>query len=91
MDDLDDIRRRIDDLDSQMAALFERRMLECRRVARLKKLGSLPIEDAAREEQLLERNSARVADRRIRAYCTRFWRSVIELSKEYQHSLIGGE
>ncbi len=90
MDSLDDIRRRIDEIDSALAVLFERRMAECRRVAGIKKREGLPLSDSAREE-VIERNVALVENATIREYYTDFARKLIELSKSYQQRLLDDE
>ncbi len=91
MDSLDDIRRRIDEIDSALAVLFERRMAECRRVAGIKKREGLPLSDSAREEEVIERNVALVENATIREYYTDFARKLIELSKSYQQRLLDEE
>ncbi len=91
MDSLDDIRRRIDEIDSSLAKLFERRMSESRRVAGVKRREGLPPEDSAREEEVVRKNAALIENAAIREYYIRFERNLIELSKEYQQRLLEGE
>ncbi len=91
MDSLDDIRRRIDGIDSALAELFERRMAECRRVAGVKRREGLPLSDSAREEEVIERNAALIVNSTIREYYPGFARKLIELSKAYQQRLLEAE
>lgn len=91
MDSLDDIRRRIDEIDSGLARLFERRMAESRRVAGVKRREGLPLEDSAREEEVVRRNAALIENAAIKEYYISFERYLIELSKAYQQRLLEGE
>ena len=53
--DLQEIRNKIDDIDSQMILLFSRRMRLVSEVAAYKKEKGLPILDQGREDAILER------------------------------------
>ena len=58
MTELEQARKIINSTDEEMARLFQQRMDAVRMVANHKKQHGLPIEDPAREEQLIERNSS---------------------------------
>ena len=53
MDALEQARAEIDAVDTQLAALFERRMAAVLQVAEYKRAHGLPIYDAARETAVL--------------------------------------
>ena len=55
MDALEQARAEIDAVDTQLAALFERRMAAVLQVVEYKRAHGLPIYDAARETAVLER------------------------------------
>ena len=55
MDALEQARAEIDEVDAQLAALFERRMAAVLQVAEYKRAHGLPIFDAAREAAVLEK------------------------------------
>ena len=55
MDALEQARAEIDAVDTQLAALFERRMAAVLQVAEYKRAHGLPIFDAAREAAVLEK------------------------------------
>ena len=55
MDALEQARAEIDEVDAQLAALFERRMAAVLLVAEYKRAHGLPIFDAAREAAVLEK------------------------------------
>ena len=58
MDALEQARAEIDEVDAQLAALFERRMAAVLQVAEYKRVHGLPIFDAAREAAVLEKAAA---------------------------------
>ena len=57
MTKLEKARQIINDVDRQMAALFEQRMDAAKMVADYKKEHGLKIDDFAREEQIIEKNT----------------------------------
>ena len=80
----------INDIDKEMAALFERRMLAARDIAEYKKERGLQIYDGTREQAVIERNSSYITDDEIRSYFVRFMRDVMAVSKQYQEHVISG-
>lgn len=91
MTDLDKARRMINDVDQEMARLFERRMDAVRLVAEYKKEQGLPVEDTDREEMILRENAELIANEDYRSYYVSFLRNTIELSKSMQHRLLDDE
>ena len=90
MQDLETIRKEIDTIDAQMAALFEDRMELSRQICEFKMEHALAVSDPAREEQLIQRNAARISDRGIREYYVNFEKSVLRLSRSWQNRLMNG-
>lgn len=90
MTDLDKARSIIDETDREMAALFVRRMNAVKLVAEYKKNNGLPITNAAREEEVIEKNSARIEDAVYRSYYASFIRHTMALSKDLQRRLLQG-
>jgi len=88
MNQLEAARERIDELDRQLAALFEERMEQVAQVADYKRAHGLPVLDSAREQHataaLLEQVSPDMAP-----YVERMHRATVELSREYQRALLG--
>ena len=62
MDKLQDARKQINEIDKEMASLFERRMLAAKEIAEYKKERGLQIYDAAREKAVIEKNAAYIKD-----------------------------
>ncbi|MBE6704477.1 MAG: chorismate mutase [Ruminococcaceae bacterium] len=87
---LENARERINRIDAEMAKLFTERMEAAKDVAIYKKENGMPIFDASREAQVIERNSARVEDDRLRSFYVEFLKYNMNLSKEYQRQLLGG-
>lgn len=83
---LTDIRRDIDEIDGQIAGLFEKRMELVREIARVKRAHGLPVEDKAREEEIIAINSLRIADPQTREQYIRLEKTLIEISKSLQEA-----
>lgn len=90
MDNLQDARQKINEIDREMAALFESRMQAAKVIAEYKKERGLPIFDAAREQAVIEKNSAYIRDYDIRSYYVRFLQDEMAVSKQYQEHIISG-
>lgn len=90
MDSLDEIRKRISSIDAEMAALFEKRMTESRKVAEYKIANGLSVTDLKRETELIERNSMLISDDALKEYYVSFLQNLMDLSKEYQNRLMNG-
>ncbi len=90
MTKLDDARQIINEVDKQIAELFERRMYAAKMVAEYKQERGLPIFDGAREKQVIEKNSAYIKDENLRSYYINFQQHMMDVSKAYQHRLMEG-
>ena len=90
MDLLQQARETINDIDAQMAALFEQRMRAVQAVAEYKKEHGLPILDAAREEAVLRRGALRVEDSVLQEYYIDFMKNTMAVSRRYQQRLLTG-
>lgn len=90
MDKLQDARLQINEIDKEMAALFERRMQAARVIAEYKKERGLQIYDAKREQAVIEKNSAYINDSDIRSFYVKFLQDEMAVSKQYQEHIISG-
>ena len=86
-DPLRENRAIIDRADAEMARLFAQRMAAVREIARYKRDQGLPILDAGREQEVLERNLAHIQDEALRGYYLRFLKSTMAVSRAYQRQL----
>ena len=84
MDNLESLRKEMDAVDAQMAALFERRMQLSREIAVFKAAHGLGAVDPSREEEIIRQGSAVVGDPDVRAFYVRFQKNVLALSREWQ-------
>lgn len=90
MTELEKARLAINNVDKQMAELFEQRMDAARIVAQYKKENGLKIDDFAREEEVISNNTALINDEDYKSYYINFLRETINLSKLLQHRLLEG-
>ena len=90
MDNLEEIRNRVDGVDAQMASLFEQRMELVREIVAYKTAHGLAIVDPSREQEIIRRNASRVSDRDIREYYVNFQREVMHISRDWQRRLSKG-
>jgi len=87
---LDKARKEINEIDAEMAKLFVRRMRAAEEVAEYKKERGLAIYDAAREDEVIKRNSQMVDDELLREYYVNFLQNNMAVSRAYQSRLIEG-
>ncbi len=90
MDKLQQARADINEIDREMAKLFERRMAAAKAVAEYKKSHGLKIYDAAREDEVIRRNSKHIDSEELREYYVSFLKSNMAVSRQYQDRLMEG-
>ena len=89
MDDLTRYRAEIDEIDAQMILLFERRMDIVRQVALYKKTRGMPVFQAGREQEVLDKAAARLANKDYADEAKRFMNVVMAISRAAQRRDIG--
>lgn len=90
MDRLEKARDEINRIDTEMARLFERRLLAAREVAAYKKEHGLPILDATREAAVIARGASFIEDESLKEYYVTFQKGVMAVSRSYQSLLLEG-
>ncbi len=90
MNELDKARKQINEIDKKMAELFEERMNAVSIVADYKIKHALPLYDAARETDLINKNLLYIKDENIKDYYVNFLKSTMDISKKYQSRLMNG-
>ncbi|MBO5212743.1 MAG: chorismate mutase [Clostridia bacterium] len=90
MNDLEQARKIINEVDSEMAKLFEKRMEAAQLVAKYKKENALSILDEAREKELILKNSEMIDSSEIKEYYIQFLKNTMSLSRAYQSRLNEG-
>ena len=90
MSTLDEARIKIEEIDKEMARLFEERMACAKSIAGYKMEHGLPILDESREKALLSRNVEYMESDELRPYYTSYLQAVMDVSKRYQKRLSEG-
>ena len=84
MNSLDEARLKINEIDKEMARLFEERMKAVLEVLKYKKEHNLPVFDEKRELELVERNIGLLQDKSLEEYYLIFFKALLESSKKFQ-------
>ena len=87
--DLQDYRKQIDQIDSQLVDLFARRMEVAAGIARYKKENGLRVLDASREQAKLQQVMG-MAPAGMEDYTAQLYAKLFELSRSYQEKLLCG-
>ncbi len=90
MKDINETREKINVIDKEMTKLFCERMNLCKDIAEFKKANSMPVHDASREEAVINNNLKLVEDENLKPYYINYIKSFLNISKEYQRSLLTG-
>lgn len=88
MRDLMTLRGELDELDTQLLQLFEKRMSLCREVAAYKIAQGLPVLDSSREEQVLDTRAARAEDTQLAPAVRELFQCLMRLSREEQQRMM---
>jgi len=86
--DAQDYRKEIDRIDEQLVRLFSERMAISAEIAGYKKANALPVMDQRREREKMASVIEQSPDE-IRDYTPLLYSTIFELSRSYQHRLIG--
>ena len=80
-------RQKIDEIDAQIAQLFEKRFETVRDVIAYKIENRLPILNSEREKEITEKNVARISDEDVKPYFEAWFKDLLALSKEFQRQI----
>lgn len=87
MNKLEQARKIINEVDSEMAKLFEKRMDAVKAVIEYKLENSMEIYDASREEEVIERNLKNIQNEEYKDYYREYIINMMKLSKQYQQKI----
>lgn len=87
---LEEARETINEIDREMAVLFERRMDAVKKVADHKIRHGLQVLDPEREKLVIECNSALIDNDEYRSYYISFMNETMAISRKFQHRLMEG-
>ena len=90
MSSLNDERKKINEIDKEMAKLFEMRMRAVEKIAEYKRSAGLPIFDAEREEEIVRERAKLIEDDELRTFYVNFLKNNMAVSRRYQEKLLSG-
>ena len=88
MDELERLRKEIDEIDAGIVRLFERRMAVTEQVGRYKQKNGLPVLDNRRQQEVLESKAALPEDPSLRADVVMLYETIMGLSRRQQRGIV---
>lgn len=88
--DINELREEINRIDSELTALFNKRMHVSLGVAQYKIENNMPVLDKTRERAVLDKVAA-ASEPEIQNYTRILYQDILSLSRTYQHSIINGK
>ena len=86
MERLEELRHQIDEIDTEMIELFQKRMETVEQIAECKRQIQMNTSDPNRESRIIEAHLKEVKEK-WKPYYERFQQELFALSKEYQDEL----
>lgn len=86
--ELDELREDINEVDEEMARLFQKRMETVHSIAAFKREHGLSIFDGSRESDVIARNRKYISDPEIEPHYVDFLNNVMAISRKYQERII---
>ncbi len=91
MNKLEQARAVINEIDKEMAALFEKRMKAVEDVIIYKIENNIPVFDGSRERQVIEKNSAYITEEKYIESYKKFIQMMMDISKDHQNKIINNK
>lgn len=91
MKELQETRQELDQVDREIVALFEKRMLLCREVAQYKIAHGMPVLDRSREELVLQSRSEMLEDPYWTQSVRALFEGIMALSRAEQEKLLAAQ
>lgn len=88
MSELEQYRQGIDAIDQDLTRLFEARIKTVLKVGEYKKEHNLPVLDASREQEVIAKNVNRLEDKQFEEELTKFFQSMMDITKETQTKMM---
>lgn len=88
MTDLTELRNQIDAIDNQLRSLFVERLQLVKRIAAYKMEHDLPVYDASREAQIIERSLEAIEDEAIKDKYREVLETIMKTSKDLQKEIV---
>jgi len=90
VNNLDEARKIINEVDAEMAELFVKRMRCAETIFKYKKEHGLPILDKKREEAVIEKNASLIDDDVLKQYYIDYIKNMMQISRSYQYRMQKG-
>lgn len=84
IENLDDLRKRIDSVDERIAELFRERLQICGEISAYKRLHAVPIENSAREKEIIAAHCGKHPE--FEWETAALFRALFDISKSFQRS-----
>ncbi len=84
---LDQLRDKIDDIDTQITELFKQRMETALEVAKYKKENNIPVLNDRREKEVLHKVSDQIG-KPLDGYARQVFETLFDVSKSYQNEYL---
>lgn len=91
MNDLENNRLKINEIDKKIAELFEQRMYAASQIALYKKENNIPVFDSSREQEILKNEVEYIKNEELKEYYLTFIQDLMNISKEYQKKILKSE
>lgn len=88
MADIEDYRKKIDEIDKEITKLFEERMDTVIKVSEYKKENNLPVFNAKRETEVIKKNIGYLKNKDYTDSISKFFNSLMDISKELENKQI---
>lgn len=88
MSELDVLRDGIDEVDRQIVTLFERRMAITKRVGEYKQSAGIPVLDAGREREVIDKKIACLQNPELKTDITLLYETIMGISRRQQRRLV---
>lgn len=84
---MEQLRRKIDEIDEKITVLFEQRMDVVKGVIDYKIKNNLPVLNTKREDEVIEKNIGRLNNKEYAPYLADFYRGLMDASKKMQRAI----
>lgn len=91
MNNLDECRKNIDEIDTLIIELFEKRMDEIKKIVDYKIKNNLPILDSSREEMMLQKNLLKIKNNEYKPYYKDVLNGFLKSSKDFQKDILNNK
>ena len=85
MENLETLRKEIDEIDKQLAVLIEKRLEIVTKVGAYKKEHNIPIQDIKRDKAVINNALRNINDEKYNEYIKKVFNSIILISKSIQY------